>query len=166
MGSTLNFINDAHDIYLKSNQRAMNWQLGRMKTSVPLINTKLNSLSLQEYNHDDGLRSPDFVYGWIQGRGLEALVFHARYFSTVDRQLSHRLFNAAEALYAFLCNLIASQEGAFFLYDSNLQPVCRDDPAGGSRQLRAPDIATYSDLFCTGTSTSAFIDVAQHYSCH
>jgi len=144
----LNFPDHAHDIYLNANQRALNWQLDRIDETLPLINTKLNSLSLQNYDHSDGLRGPDFIYGWIQGRGLEALILHARYFENTDQQLSQRLYNAAEALYPFLRDLIDSQQGAHFCYNSSLQPVRHDDPSGLSRQQREVDIATYSDLFC------------------
>lgn len=119
-----------------------------MDAAHPTINTKINSLSLQEYGRKDGLRGPDFVYGWIQGRGLEALILHGRYFEKVDTQLSHRLYSAAESLYPFLRNLIASQQGACFCYDATMQPVRHDDPDGRTRQQRESDIATYSDLFC------------------
>jgi hypothetical protein len=135
-------------MYLSANRRALCWQLDRMDASRPLINTKINSLSLQEYGSKDGLRGPDFTYGWIQGRGLEALILHARFFEKKDTQLSHRLYSAAESLYPFLRNLITSQKGACFCYDSTFQPVCHDDPDGRTRQQREPDIATYSDLFC------------------
>jgi len=144
----LNFPDHAHDIYLKANQRALYWQLGRMNEKVPFINTKLNSLSLQNYDHSDGLRGPDFIYGWIQGRGLEALILHARYFEGIDQQLSNRLYNAAEALYPLLSDLINTQQCASFCYNSSLQPVRHDDPNGQTRQQREVDIATYSDLFC------------------
>ncbi|NND89277.1 MAG: hypothetical protein HKN42_00335 [Granulosicoccus sp.] len=144
----MKFTDYAHDIYLSANRRALCWLLDRMDATHPLINTKLNSLSLQDYGSDDGLRGPDFVYGWIQGRGLEALILHARYFAAIDTQLSHRLYSAAESLYPFLHKLVATREGAFFCYDATLQPVRHDHPDGQTRQRREPDIATYSDLFC------------------
>jgi len=144
-----NFTDTAHERYQNANQRALYWQLDRMSSTLPLINTKLNSLTLQNYDHDDGLRSPEFVYGWIQGRGLEALILHARYFEKVDPLLSQRLYSAAEALYPYMRDLIASHQGAYFLYDKSMQPVCRDVPDGQTRQKREPNIATYADLFCT-----------------
>lgn len=144
----MNFPDHAHELYFNANQRAMYWQLDRMDATLPLINTKLNSLSLQDYGQDDGLRGPHFTYGWIQGRGLEALILHARYFEKTDQRLSQRLFKAAEALYPFLRDLIDSQHGACFCYNSSLQPVRSDDPGGQTRQQREIDIATYSDLFC------------------
>jgi len=144
----LNFPDQAHDIYLHANQRALYWQLDRMDATSPLIDTKLNSLSLQDYNQSDGLRGPNFIYGWIQGRGLEALILHARYFENIDQQLSKRLNNAAKALYPFLRDLIHSQQGACFCYNSSLQPIRHDDPGGQTQQQREVDIATYSDLFC------------------
>jgi len=131
-----------------------------MDAAQPLINTKLNSLSLQDYDSHDGLRGPGFMYGWIQGRGLEALMQHARYFEKFDTQLSHRLYSAAEALYPFLRNLIATHQGAHFCYDAALQPVRCDDPLGQTGQRREPDIATYADLFCV----KGLIAAATHFA--
>lgn len=144
----MDFPNYAHDIYFRANHSALRWQLDRMDEAQPLINTKLNSLTLLDYESKDGLRGPDYMYGWIQGRGLEAMILHARYFEKFDAPLSQRLYNAAEALYPFLRNLIASHLGAHFCYNAALLPIRCDDPSGQTRQKREPDIATYSDLFC------------------
>lgn len=142
------FPDHARNTYLLTNQNALRWQLDRMNAASPLINTKLNSLTLQDYQDSDGLRGPGFVYGWIQGRGLEALILHARYFEDSDTQLSERLYAVAKSLYSFLEGLVASCQGAHFCYNSAMQPVRVDNPLGTARQLREPDIATYSDLFC------------------
>ncbi|MFH1742766.1 MAG: hypothetical protein ABIH23_27485 [bacterium] len=44
------------------------------------LDTKINLTSGQDFPREDRPRGPDTVYGWIQGRGLEALVGHARWF--------------------------------------------------------------------------------------
>ena len=41
-----------------------------------LIDTKLDLMTGEDYLHDDVVRGHDAVYGWIQGRGLEALAGH------------------------------------------------------------------------------------------
>ena len=43
----------------------------------PWIDTKLSLITGEDYRDDDLVRGRDTVYGWIQGRGLEALAGHA-----------------------------------------------------------------------------------------
>jgi len=40
------------------------------------IDTKLNLITGRDFPDDDPLRGPGTIYGWIQGRGLEALAGH------------------------------------------------------------------------------------------
>ncbi len=54
----------------------------------PFIDTKLNSITLEDYTVADGLRGPSYLYGWIQGRGLEALATHAAFFERTDPTLA------------------------------------------------------------------------------
>ena len=55
------------------NAHAAYWILSRPAIGPGLINTKMNPIKLEDYGDADGLRGPAFTYGWIQGRGLEAL---------------------------------------------------------------------------------------------
>ncbi|MHC4716226.1 MAG: hypothetical protein ACYS5V_04595 [Planctomycetota bacterium] len=41
------------------------------------VDTKLSLLDGSDFPADDPIRGPNVIYGWIQGRGLEALVGHA-----------------------------------------------------------------------------------------
>lgn len=47
------------------------------RPDYPYIDTKLNLLTGEDFDPADPLRGHDTVYGWIQGRGLEALADHA-----------------------------------------------------------------------------------------
>jgi hypothetical protein len=42
----------------------------------PFIDTKLDLITGEDFPLDDPVRSRDTIYGWIQGRGLEALAGH------------------------------------------------------------------------------------------
>ena len=45
----------------------------------PFIDTKLNLISGADFPDDDPIRGRNAIYGWIQGRGLEALAGHANW---------------------------------------------------------------------------------------
>ena len=45
----------------------------------PFVDTKLNLISGRDFADDDPIRGKGAIYGWIQGRGLEALAGHARW---------------------------------------------------------------------------------------
>src|SRR4051812_36572655 len=42
----------------------------------PFIDTKLSLITGKDFAADDPLRGTNVIYGWIQGRGLEALAGH------------------------------------------------------------------------------------------
>src|SRR5690606_14447786 len=44
-----------------------------------LLDTKFSTLTGVSYPADDPIRGPGIVYGYIQGRGLEALAEHCRW---------------------------------------------------------------------------------------
>lgn len=48
----------------------------RFDTSYPFVNTKLSLLTGKDFSVRDPIRGREAVYGWIQGRGLEALAGH------------------------------------------------------------------------------------------
>jgi len=133
--------------YIATNKAALRWQLARMDPMSPLINTKLNSVTLQDYCEKDDLRGPGFVYGWIQGRGLEAMVLHAEYFSMLDPDLSQQLQDKVFTLYTWLNTQFSAEQQAHFCYNAKLEPICSVDSSGKTPQRRDKGIATYSDLF-------------------
>src|SRR4051812_42688955 len=42
----------------------------------PFVDTKLSLVTGKDFSDNDPLRGKDVIYGWIQGRGLEALAGH------------------------------------------------------------------------------------------
>lgn len=143
----LNFFKQASTAYAAANAGTLYWMLQRPLLAGGLLNTKLNSLTLEDYGADDGMRGPDHHYGWIQGRGLEALVTHARYFDEKLPPLAAKLDEAACGLYGLMANLQTTDGHAYFCYDSQMRPVYSD--AGGriTTQQVTADIYTYSDAF-------------------
>ena len=65
------FIAAARTTYAAANAGTLRWMLARPALHGVYLNTKLNSITLADYGVADGVRGPDFTYGWIQGRGLE-----------------------------------------------------------------------------------------------
>ena len=58
----------------------------------PFIDTKLDLITGRDFAPDDPIRGRGAIYGWIQGRGLEALVGHARWWERrggADRRAAH-----------------------------------------------------------------------------
>jgi hypothetical protein len=49
------------------------------RPGYPYVDTKLNLLTGEDFPEDDPLRGYGTVYGWIQGRALEALADHCRW---------------------------------------------------------------------------------------
>lgn len=137
----------ARQTYLETNAATLEWMLDRPRLAGVYLDTKLNPLTLVDYGPKDGLRGPDFLYGWIQGRGLESLVTHAPCFERDNPELSARLDTAARALHDALDGLVAAQGHAYFCYDNSLTPVRRVAPGSWTRQSAPADIYTYSDAF-------------------
>jgi mannose/cellobiose epimerase-like protein (N-acyl-D-glucosamine 2-epimerase family) len=53
--------------------------LNRFDPSYPYINSKLNLLTGKDFDAQDPIRGRNAIYGWIQGRGLEALAGHCQW---------------------------------------------------------------------------------------
>ena len=141
------FFSQACETYIAANAATLRWMLARPRLHGAFLNTKQNSISLADYGAADGLRGPDFLYGWIQGRGLESVVTHAAYFQRHDPELAVALDAAGRRLYADLDALRARHDHAFFCYDADLRPVYGDAEGGLHAQVSQADIFTYSDAF-------------------
>lgn len=128
--------------YEAANRQALGWMLARAPAG-PFLDTKVNPLSGADYGPQDGQRGPGWVYGWIQGRGLEALVSFARDLAETDPALSARLLARARPLYAALDGLVARDGHGAFLYRDG-RPV---RPGSGDPQSVAGAVFTYSDAF-------------------
>ena len=71
---------------------------GERDPDYAFIDTKLNLLTGEDFPDDDPLRGRNTIYGWIQGRGIEALAEHARWLvkqsdldQEVRRDMIHRI---------------------------------------------------------------------------
>src|SRR3546814_99354 len=122
----MEFFEEARRCYAAANTGTLYWMLQRPMLGGGFINTKQNSITLQDYGPEDGTRGPDFVYGWIQGRGLEALVGHAAFFAEELPPLAAKLDDAARRLYDLLSALQRPDGHAYFCYDSDMTPIYAD----------------------------------------
>jgi hypothetical protein len=141
------FAQEARTRYAKANAAALRWMLDRPVLQGGFLNTKMNSISQLEYSGVDGLRGPDYTYGWIQGRGLEVLATQAQFFEQTDPSLSAALDRAARPLYSLLSDLQKADGHVYFLYDGAMRPVYGDTPDTLRDQSREPDIYTPTDVF-------------------
>jgi len=135
------------DKYQEFNVAGLRWLLARPELAGGWLNTKLHSITLREYDESDGPRSPRFTYGWIQGRGLEALVTHALSIRETHRDLASAALERARGLYKALASLYERYGNGYFLYDADLTPVYLD--VSGEPQPQATDLepSTYSQVF-------------------
>jgi hypothetical protein len=140
------FIGKARDSYVAANAATLRWMLARPALHGVFLNTKMNSITLADYRDADGARGPAYTYGWIQGRGLEALVRHAEFYAGHDLPLAGEIDVRGRALYGALAQLQQADGHAYFCYDAGMAPV-RFENGAAIRQQRAADIFTYSDAF-------------------
>jgi len=141
------FLSAAGGLYRRVNIAGLKWLLDRPMIDGCFINTKLNSITLKDYDDRDGMRGPGFTYGWIQGRGVEALATHADFFERTDPDLARQIDSAAIKSYAALARMQAKHGHVYFCYDRNLQPVFHAREEGIVAQTHPDDIYTYSDAF-------------------
>lgn len=139
------------------NHQSLCWLLDRLerrpvradgsRVPAPFVDTKVNPLTGMDYCRADGQRGPDWTYGWIQGRALEALCVHAIALQTREPTLAARLDAASLALYARLDELYSQAHGAAFLYDSAFRPVRATASGAIELQRRDSGLSTYADAF-------------------
>jgi hypothetical protein len=116
-----------------------------------LIDTKLDLITGRDFAADDPIRGQNAVYGWIQGRGLEALAGHGRWWEARGEaaDLVPRMRDLAAALLARLRAMRARNGGrlSFFMTREG-EPFHLDD-AGQQKpfELTAAHPHGFSDLF-------------------
>lgn len=140
------WLKEAAQRYRSSNRATLEWVLSRAPLQGGFIDTKVNSISGFDYQKTDGLRGPDYTYGWIQGRGLEALTTFTKYYRKTDPVFASRIEERARALFKVLRRLRQRDGHIYFLYDNNMRPI-RCNNGHISSQAPAGDIYTYSDAF-------------------
>ncbi|EIM30530.1 AGE family epimerase/isomerase [Microvirga lotononidis] len=158
---------DARARYVQANAATLRWMLARPRLAGAFLNTKVNSLSLADYGDADGIRGPAYIYGWIQGRGLEAVATHAEFFEAEEPSLSAELDEAGIPLYHALRDLQRRDGHGYFCYDGNLNPVYVSSDGMLHQQAAADGVFTYSDAFLAkgllaGAARYAPADVPEH----
>lgn len=133
--------------YDAANRTTLEWLLSRSPVQGVFINTRVNPVTGEDYTAADGLRGPEWICGWIQGRGLEALTSFAAHYETTMPALAARLHALAKPLYARLRALQAEHGHGYFLYDQALTPVRRDGNGGVVPQAWEAELFSYSDIF-------------------
>ena len=134
-------------VYVAANRGTLDWMLDRPPLRGAFLNTKMNHITGRDFTLSDGWKGPQTVLGWIQGRGLEALVTHASFFDHEDAGFAARLDEAGRRLFAALSNLYAQNSKGFFAYDEAFRPVYPDAEGQLHAQSLEPDISTFSDIF-------------------
>ena len=136
-----------------ANIRAVVERFERHGGGYPFVDTKLDLRTGADFPADDVVRGRDTVYGWIQGRGLEALAGHAlwadRHASAELQALAPRLREMAAAVLDSVRRLRERNEGhlLFFMEPDGAPFVIG---AAGDREPVSVTAATpsgYSDLF-------------------
>jgi hypothetical protein len=163
----MDFFAEARTTYAAANAGTLYWMLQRPMLGDGFLNTKQNSLTLKDYGAEDGVRGPDYTYGWIQGRGLEAVVTHAEFFGAELPPLAEKLDTAGHRLYALLAALHKPDGHAYFCYDRDMQAVYADQSNLVRHQEKPALIYTYSDAFVAkglvaAASRYGLPDIADH----
>lgn len=143
---TPDWMRDAARRYESCNRATLRWLVARDDPGAGFLDTKVHSITGQDYDATSGLRGPGYTYGWIQGRGLEALATFAGHYRGTDAAFAAELETAASALYRRLAELHARDGHAYFLYDRDLRPVVSRD-GDLAPQTEAGAIFSYSDAF-------------------
>ncbi len=103
--------------------------------AYPYVDTKLNLITGQDFADDDPIRGKGAIYGWIQGRGLEALAGHAGWLrgktehadlvtqiEAMMREVLDNLRLVRDGNDGHVC-FFMTPEGTPFALDSNSEPV-------------------------------------------
>ncbi len=122
--------------------------------NYPWIDTKINLLTGKDFSEDDPLRGPRMVYGWIQGRALEALVGHILWLrsETTDRETDDLCNHIQQIVIELLQQLQKTHKKnnghLFFSMTADGDPVALDK-WGNVRKIKLTKISpfNYSDLF-------------------
>jgi hypothetical protein len=143
----MEFFRDLRAAYLRANIGTLEWLIGRPLLQGVFLNTKQNSITLRDYDESDAWRGPGVLYGWIQGRGLEALIRHAGFLESERPELAERLYGIARPLYGALAELHARDGRAYFSYDAKLNPIYPGPDGNPLPQLPREGLSSYSDIF-------------------
>ncbi|MCP4645203.1 MAG: hypothetical protein GY851_32475 [bacterium] len=123
------------------------------RPDYPWIDTKRSLITGEDFPEDDPLRGPQAVAGWIQGRGLESLATHCRWFGPRDdaeaQALRVRLETIMTEVLAQIRKVRARNGGHVFFFMTPGGDPFELDETGAPRTitLDASSPCNYSDLF-------------------
>ncbi len=119
------------------------------------IDTKIHLVSGRDFSEEELIRGPRTVYGWIQGRGLEALVGHARWFRNhlQGPEIENLLQQMDCMIREILGRILSVRErncGHVFFYMTPEGEPFLLSREGGIEIIRLEEDTPYnfSDLFC------------------
>lgn len=141
------FYAEACQRYEDANAAALLWLARRKVPGSGFLDTKMHSITLRDYGPADGWRGPDFTYGWIQGRGLEALSTFAGALYEPRPDLSAVLTERARPLFEAVAGLVERTGHLYFCHDGRLRPVYPGSDDSPLFQDTPADIYTYADAF-------------------
>ena len=139
-----NWLASAANRYEACMRSMLELMLARPPLKGAFIDTKIHSITGENYKANSGLRGPGFTYGWIQGRALEALMSFAEFYRDRDAEFSERLIQRAKILFDALRALQQRDGHIFFVYNDNMEPVLHNQD-GNQLQSSQPNIFTYTD---------------------
>jgi mannose/cellobiose epimerase-like protein (N-acyl-D-glucosamine 2-epimerase family) len=123
----------------------------RHDPAYPFVNTKLSLITGEDFPDGDSVRGKNAVYGWIQGRALEALAGHARWmaFKPGIEKLVEQMETSMKQVLSQLRAMREKNGGylSFFMHPDGAP--FRLDEGGRPTSLDERDVQTYgfSDLF-------------------
>lgn len=119
--------------------------------AYPFVDTKLDLITGQDFLPDDPIRGRGAVYGWIQGRGLEALAGHCQWMRRrgLGADLIPRLEGMMREVLAKLREIRAQNAGHLAFFMSPEGDPFRLDGTGRPERFAFASDAPYgfSDLF-------------------
>ena len=122
------------------------------RSHYPFLDTKLDLISGKDFPRGDPIRGPDTIYGWIQGRGLEALAGHLLWLHRhpLAPELPPRLAPMMGEVLVQLRRMRARNGGhlSFFMTPEGDPFSLGQDGRPRSLKLTANAPYGYSDLFC------------------
>ena len=122
------------------------------RADYPFLDTKLDLLTGRDFPPGDPIRGPDAIYGWIQGRGLEAVASHCLWLHRrgLGSALLPRLARTMEQVLHRLRAIRARNAGRLFFFMTPAgEPFILDDDGRPQAYSLASDAPWgYSDLFC------------------
>ena len=122
--------------------------------AYPWIDTKFSLLDGRDFDEEDPIRGRDTVYAWIQGRGLEALAEHLRFFEArglLDAEGSKRYRRVLRATADALVAARKRGKGHLFFSLTKDGEAKATDESGRWKPHALAEASPYnlSDLFCS-----------------